>query len=58
MNHSRRSFIGATFAAIASAGVSKLAAQPTDGMVTGTPQLKTFSDWIQADVETRRHALE
>src|SRR5580704_19629153 len=58
MKYTRRSFIGASFGAMAVASTSNLAAPSRHGAAAEIPQLETFSDWVQADVDTRRRGLE
>lgn len=58
MKHTRRDFIKTSVAASAAAGTAKLAALPASRAAAAeTPRLETFSDWIRADRDTRKHGL-
>ena len=57
MRYTRRDFIKTSVGAGAAAGISKLAT-PAAGNSAETPRLITFSEWIQADRETRKRALQ
>ena len=58
MKYTRRDFIRTSVGAGAAAGISKFATPAAHGMSAETPRMETFSEWIQADRETRRRALE
>jgi Asp-tRNA(Asn)/Glu-tRNA(Gln) amidotransferase A subunit family amidase len=59
MKYTRRDFIRASAAAGAAAGFSKFPALPTaSAAAADSPRLKTFSDWLNADRETRKRGLE
>jgi Asp-tRNA(Asn)/Glu-tRNA(Gln) amidotransferase A subunit family amidase len=59
MKYTRRDFIKTSAAAGAAAGFSELAALPGSRMPgTESPRLQTFSDWLHADRDTRKRALE
>lgn len=59
MKYTRREFIKASAAASAAVGISKSAALlPGRASVGESPKLETFTDWIQADHETRKRGLE
>jgi Asp-tRNA(Asn)/Glu-tRNA(Gln) amidotransferase A subunit family amidase len=58
MKYTRRDFIKTSVGAGATAGISKFAALPPGRAAAAeTPRLETFSDWIQADRDTRKHEL-
>src|SRR5258707_9523882 len=59
MKHTRRTFIQTGVGAGAAAGLAKLAGQATGHAAAAErPRLEPFSDWIQADRETRKRGLD
>ena len=59
MKYTRRDFIKTSAAAGAAAGIPKFAAfRPGSAAAVDSPRLETFSDWLQADRETRKRGLE
>src|SRR5258706_6702853 len=58
MKYTRRDLIKTSVGAGAAAGISKWSALPARAATDHTPRLETFSDWIQADRETRKRGLE
>ena len=59
MKYTRRDFIKTSAAAGAAAGIPKFAAfRPGRSAAADSPRLETFSDWLQADRETRKLGLE
>lgn len=59
MKYTRRDFIKTSAGAGAAAWVSKFVAlSPERAAVGESPRLETFTDWIQADRETRKRGLE
>jgi len=59
MNFTRRDFIKTSAAAGAAAGISDLAAISAGRLTAaGSPRLETFSEWLRADHDARKHGLE
>lgn len=59
MKYSRRDFIKIGAAAGTAAGISKFAALPPVGKAAvDSPHMETFSEWLQADRDTRKRGLE
>src|SRR5437764_8226170 len=59
MKYTRRDLIRKTAGAGAAAGILKFSARLPGRAAAGTtPRLETFSDWMQADRETRKRGLE
>jgi len=59
MNFTRREFIKTSAAAGATVGISELTAWPSRRATPAvSPRLETFTDWMQADLETRRRGLD
>src|SRR4029077_12806993 len=59
MKYTRRAFIKTTAVAGAAAGISEFAALQS-GVVAAveSPRMETFTEWLQADRETRKRGLE
>src|SRR5258708_5130660 len=59
MKYSRRDFIKASAIVGAAAGISELAALPSGAAAAGeSPHMETFTEWLQADRDTRKRGLE
>src|ERR1700730_2562165 len=59
MNYTRREFIKTSATAGAVAGVSELAAwAPGVAAAVESPRMETFTEWLQADLETRKRGLQ
>jgi Asp-tRNA(Asn)/Glu-tRNA(Gln) amidotransferase A subunit family amidase len=59
MKYTRRDFIKNSVGAGAAAGASKFVPLSPERAVVGeSPRLETFTDWIQADRETRKRGLD
>jgi Asp-tRNA(Asn)/Glu-tRNA(Gln) amidotransferase A subunit family amidase len=59
MKFTRRDFIKASAVVGASAGISEFAALPPRPMAAvESPRMETFTEWLQADRETRKRGLE
>jgi Asp-tRNA(Asn)/Glu-tRNA(Gln) amidotransferase A subunit family amidase len=56
MKYSRRDFMKSS--AAVGAGISLLAASPESSAAAQSHRLETFTDWIQADLETRKRGLQ
>ena len=59
MKYTRRDFIKASAVVGASAGISEFAALPPRPMAAvESPRMETFTEWLQADRDTRKRGLE
>ena len=59
MKYTRRDFIKASSVVGASAGISQFAAFPPRAMAAvESPRMETFTEWLQADRDTRKRGLE
>src|ERR1700681_3473940 len=59
MKYKRRDFIKASAVVGASAGISEFAALPPRPMAAvESPRMETFTEWLQADRDTRKRRLE
>ena len=59
MKHTRRDFIKNSAVVGATAAISKLAALPPGAAAAvESPRMETFTEWLQADLETRKRGLE
>lgn len=59
MKYTRREFIRASAAVGAAAGISKLAVMPPGAAAAvESPRMETFTEWLQADLETRKRGLQ
>jgi len=59
MKYTRRDFIRTSAAGGAAIGISELSAWPSSRATPAvSPRLETFTDWLQADIETRRRGLD
>ena len=59
MKHTRRNFIKTSAAVAAAASISKLAAMPPGvAAAVESPRMETFTEWLQADLETRKRGLQ
>jgi Asp-tRNA(Asn)/Glu-tRNA(Gln) amidotransferase A subunit family amidase len=59
MKYTRRDFIKASAVVGAAAGIPELAALPPRPMrAVESPRMETFTEWLQADRETRKRGLE
>jgi amidase len=59
MKHTRRDFIKNSAFVGATAAISKLAAlSPGAAAAVESPRMETFTEWLQADIETRKRGLE
>jgi Asp-tRNA(Asn)/Glu-tRNA(Gln) amidotransferase A subunit family amidase len=59
MKYTRRDFIRTSAVAGAAAGISELSAGPISrALAAESPRLETFTDWLNADLATRKRGLE
>jgi Asp-tRNA(Asn)/Glu-tRNA(Gln) amidotransferase A subunit family amidase len=59
MKYTRRDFIKASAVVGASAGISEFAALAPRAMgAVESPRMETFTEWLQADLDTRKRGLE
>jgi Asp-tRNA(Asn)/Glu-tRNA(Gln) amidotransferase A subunit family amidase len=58
MKPTRRNFLKTTFAAAVSPSISKLVLSQVRAPAEKSPHLETFTDWIHADLDSRKRGVE